>query len=179
MADCVHEGVPVRVCVGSSLVQRVANAMCGADATLPPPSEAAAATGRHGAVGAFTRLELCCGNAQCDGVACRSDVGESASVSGPPPAQPAARSEYNPRRDPLPPEWWEKHTIGTFPPGTDIRGMPPPDPALREFDRDAFDAELHIRYAAGAACGGSHFHEHYRKCLVQLHGQMKCKYVLG
>jgi hypothetical protein len=34
-------------CVGSSLVQRVANAMCGADATLPPPSEAAAATGRH------------------------------------------------------------------------------------------------------------------------------------
>ena len=45
-------------CVGSSLVQRVANAMCGADATLPPPSEAAAATGRHGAVGAFTHCSL-------------------------------------------------------------------------------------------------------------------------
>jgi hypothetical protein len=53
--------------------------------------------------------------------------------------------------------------------------MPPPDPALRDFDKDAFDVELLIRYAAGAACGGSLFHEHYRKCLVQLQGKLKCK----
>jgi ubiquitin C-terminal hydrolase len=172
-------------CVGSSLVQRVANAICGADATLPPPSQAAetpahgdgavdgeSATSRRGAVGAFALR--CCGNAQCDAT-CRSGADDAVGASGPPPAQPATRPEYNPRRNPLPPEWWEKHPIGTFAPGTDIRGMPPPDPALRDFDKDAFDVELLIRYAAGAACGGSLFHEHYRKCLVQLQGKLKCK----
>jgi hypothetical protein len=115
-----------------------------------------------------------CGSASCD-AACHSGADDAADASGSPPAQPAARSEYNPRRNPLPREWWARHPIGTFAPGVDIKHLPPPDPALRDFDKDAFDAELCARYAAAAATGGSLFHEHYHKCLVKLHGQLKCK----
>jgi hypothetical protein len=135
-------------------------------------SRDSAASCREVAVGGFAQRG--CGSASCD-AACHSGADDAADASGSPPAQPAARSEYNPRRNPLPREWWARHPIGTFAPGVDIKHLPPPDPALRDFDKDAFDAELCARYAAAAATGGSLFHEHYHKCLVKLHGQLKCK----
>ena len=36
-------------------------------------------------------------------------------------------------------------------------------------------AELCVRDVVAVATGGSLFHEHYYKCLVKLHGQLKCK----
>jgi hypothetical protein len=92
-------------------------------------------------------------------------------------AQPAARSEYNPRRNPLPREWWAKHPIGTFTPGVDIKHLPPPDPALRDFDKVAFDAELCIRGCMAAAvllcllaAGGELLLQRLGAAMLRLHG---------